>query len=103
MEDIQTKSANDNVDLREWMLKRNYEYLMEASQHLQKTMSKHGENQSRSDIAKQVGSNAATVRSLKNIKSQALAGLVIRKNVIKRKNTGVKIPVEKNDIEMEDR
>lgn len=59
---------------------------MEASQHLKKTMTKHGENKGKSPVHKKPDDNAATVRSLKNMKSQALAGLVIRKNVIKKKN-----------------
>jgi len=86
LDDIHRKSADDDVDLREWMMKRNYESLMEAKQHLQKTLTKHGENKGKSCVAKGAKDNAATVRSLQNMKSQALAGLVIRKNVTKRKN-----------------
>lgn len=69
------------------MLKRNYESLMEASQHLKKTMTKHGESKNKSRSSEQSGikNNAETVRSLKNMTSQALAGLVIRKNVTKKK------------------
>ncbi len=85
LEDIQRKSADDDEDLREWMMKRNYESLMEAKQHLQKTLTKHGEKKGKSCVNAAANDNAATVRSLKNMKSQALAGLVIRKNVTKRK------------------
>lgn len=84
MEDIHKKSADDNEDLREWMLKRNYESLLEASQHLKKTMTKHGETKDKSSVVK-MPADAEAVRSLKSMKKQALAGLVIRKNVIKPK------------------
>jgi hypothetical protein len=84
LEDIHKKSADENEDLREWMLKRNYESLLEASQHLNKTMTKHVENKGKSAVTK-VPANAEAVRSLQSMKKQALAGLVIRKNVIKGK------------------
>ena len=85
LDDIHRKSADDNVDLREWMMKQNYESLMEAKQNLHKTLIRHGENKRKNCVAGDVKDSAATVRSLKNMQSQALAGLVIRKNVTKRK------------------
>lgn len=67
-------------------MKRNYESLMEASQHLQKTLTKHGENKKGNQALEKCSvKSAETVRSLQNMKSQALASLVIRKNVIKPK------------------
>ena len=67
-------------------MKRNYESLMEASQHLKKTLTKHGENKKvNQSLEKCPVKSAETVRSLQNMKSQALASLVIRKNVIKPK------------------
>ena len=86
LEDIHRKSTDDDIDLREWMMKRNYESLMEAKQHLQKTLIEH-EKTGKSCVNAAAHENAATVRSLKNMTSQALAGLVIRKNVTKRKNS----------------
>jgi hypothetical protein len=89
------------------MLKRNYESLKEASQHLQKTMNKHCQTK-----GKNYGTEkTSAVRSLKNMKNQALAGLVIRKNVIKRKKpppttNDQKVPVdfnpEKGPVKQED-
>ncbi len=60
-------------------MKRNYESLMEASHNLKKTL-KGGKKQ---EVCS--AKSAETVRSLQNMKSQALASLVIRKNVIKSK------------------
>ena len=71
--------------MREWMMKRHYESLMQASQHLQKTLTKHGETKKRDKEIDGLVKSAETVRSLQNMKRQALAGLVIRKNVIKPK------------------
>jgi hypothetical protein len=52
--------------------------MMEVSQNLQNTMTK-------GHIQKGTGNNAAKVRSLQMLKDQALAGLVMRKNVMKKK------------------
>ena len=90
MQDI---SANIHEDIKQWMLRRNYESLKEASEHLHKTLQRLEEgkialkntaaSQSVATSAQKVKKNAA-IRSLKHMKSQALATLVLRKNILKQ-------------------
>jgi len=108
LDDLQSASADIHEDLRKWMLKRNYESLMEASEYLHKTLQEHSSLSSGDGIANnknmsldgiEVSCNAmnkaeykksAAKRSLKNMQSKALAGLVIRRNItrLQRKSTG---------------
>jgi len=100
LEDIHDKSADNSDDLTKWVIKRNYESLMETKQSLQKTLTKHQEK------TENKGPNtnaAATLRSLKNMKSQAIAGLVIRKNVIKKKKAGEAKKTAGKDLEKVDK
>ena len=90
------------------MLRRNYESLMEASEYLHKTLQEHSSSSSGDGIAenKNMSLNnieasgsamnkadeskkSAAKRSLKNMQSKALAGLVIRRNIarLQSKNT----------------
>ncbi len=108
LEELQDKSTNFHKDLKEWMLKRNYESLKEASDYLHKTLQKHKEEadeiiaQSPSSVhnsAKEYSLNQAR-RSLKNVQNKALAALVLRKNIT---SLGVKpstlMGESENDVE----
>uniref|UniRef100_A0A7S2EH07 Uncharacterized protein n=1 Tax=Trieres chinensis TaxID=1514140 RepID=A0A7S2EH07_TRICV len=97
LEDLEMRAGDIDQDLRKWMLKRNYETLKEASVYLKRTKELHEKNCWRdggkspvlgSRGASQKATSAATrkeqraaKRTLQNVKSQALAGLVIRKNM----------------------
>jgi len=88
------KSAGIHNGLKNWMLQRNYESLKEASEHLQKTIQEHKErggeiseessgNSSPATIdnSSKLHAKKAAIKSLKSVKSQAIAGLVLRKNL----------------------
>jgi len=93
LEDLE-KSAGIHNGLKNWMLQRNYESLKEASEHLQKTIQEHKErggeiseessgNSSPATIdnSSKLHAKKAAIKSLKSVKSQAIAGLVLRKNL----------------------
>jgi len=74
------------------MIRRNYESLKEASEHLQNTIKDHkekgghiggspGKSSPTVEEASKMYAKNATIRSLKNVKSQAIAALVLRKNI----------------------
>ena len=98
LEDLQNASADIHEDLRKWMLRRNYESLKEVSEYLHKTLQEHMPSSTSNNenstlnvdasnaVAKQGNQStdlkkSAAKRSLKNMQSKALAGLVIRKNI----------------------
>mmetsp|Transcript_35029 Transcript_35029/g.51345 ORF Transcript_35029/g.51345 Transcript_35029/m.51345 type:complete len:1067 (-) Transcript_35029:450-3650(-) len=70
LDDLENKSRDVDGDLRKWMLRRNYESLKEATVYLQHTKNENSSSE-------QAGSR----RGLFNVKNQAIAGLIIRKNV----------------------
>mmetsp|Transcript_11942 Transcript_11942/g.17909 ORF Transcript_11942/g.17909 Transcript_11942/m.17909 type:complete len:1083 (-) Transcript_11942:115-3363(-) len=91
LEDLE-KSASVHQSLKEWMIRRNYESLKEASEHLQNTIKDHkekgghiggspGKSSPTVEEASKMYAKNATIRSLKNVKSQAIAALVLRKNI----------------------
>eukprot|EP00557_Chaetoceros_sp_GSL56_P010970 CAMPEP_0176477488 /NCGR_PEP_ID=MMETSP0200_2-20121128/649_1 /TAXON_ID=947934 /ORGANISM="Chaetoceros sp., Strain GSL56" /LENGTH=1094 /DNA_ID=CAMNT_0017873301 /DNA_START=171 /DNA_END=3455 /DNA_ORIENTATION=- len=92
LEDLE-KTTDVHKDLKDWMLRRNYESLKETSETLQKTLQEHKkEKVSRSssstpdsspsvDEASTKYAKSAAIRSLKNMQSQAIASLVLRKNL----------------------
>eukprot|EP01083_Nonionella_stella_P012688 35910_1 len=108
LEELQNKSADIHQDLNKWMLERNYESLKEASEHLHKTLEEYKKDKeqeatgvnsllnSPQDLqsAKDSFNQKAKIRSLKNIQSQALAALVLRKNILKLRDSDRK---EDND------
>jgi len=93
LEDLESRSKDIDDDLKKWMLKRNYESLKEASLYLKKTLQtnevetgggRRSPGSQAGDFSKSLGSARdpkAARRSLQNVKSQAIAGLVIRKNM----------------------
>lgn len=99
LDDIQNSSKDLDDDLRKWMLRRNYESLREASVHLENTLQSHFREQEKSfgatDGRKSVarGQNSSVrqthaKRSLNNVKNQAIAGLVLRKNMARMHPSG---------------
>merc|ERR1711957_242002 len=113
LEELQNKSADIHQDLKKWMLERNYESLKEASEHLHKTLEEYKKDKEQEATrGKSLGANSllnspqdlqstkdsfkqkAKIRSLKNIQSQALAALVLRKNILKLRDNDQK---EDND------
>lgn len=95
------KNAHVHEEFTKWMTKRNYDSLLEASQHLEQTILEHKANGgnvspqppatggtpgtgmasvSVQDASRLYATNAAKL-SLKNMKDQALAALVVRKNL----------------------
>lgn len=123
---MQKKSADIHNDLNQWMLQRNYESLKEASQHLHETLQKHKEGMggaagrtpktpednsepSIEESTQKLKKNAA-IRSLKNIQGQALAALVVRKNLMNMRDKALKgkpkakepVKFKKDDSSMED-
>lgn len=98
LDDLENRSKELDDDLRKWMLRRNYESLKEASLYFEKTLQpqlrkeaarKNGTSFEASGVYdKRSGSCGVEInrqkcakRALNNVKSQALAGLVIRKNM----------------------
>jgi len=113
LEELQNKSADIHQDLKKWMFERNYESLKEASEHLHKTLEEYKKDKEQEATrGKSLGANSllnspqdlqstkdsfkqkAKIRSLKNIQSQALAALVLRKNILKLRDNDQK---EDND------
>lgn len=109
LEELQNKSADIHQDLKKWMLERNYESLKEASEHLHKTLQEYKKDkeqeaiQGKSPVAnlnqhspqdvqstKDSFKQKAKIRSLKNIQSQAIAALVLRKNILKLRDNDQK-------------
>ena len=74
LEDLHTKSNGIDNDLQKWMLRKNYESIKEASEHLKNTLEKHC-------------NQADNKKLLQKMKSQALAGLVIKKNIVQKKKS----------------
>jgi hypothetical protein len=83
LQDLERQSDVD-ADVRSWVLRRNYVSLKEASVNLLATLKKHNEKkvvQATGDCAFSSQVQRATFQSLKNMQSQAIADLVIRKNI----------------------
>ena len=100
LDDLQ-KSADIHQGLNEWMRKRNYESLKEASEHLHQTLEAHKMGQgvesneqlqgrTLQDVSTAKFAQSARIRSLKNMQSQALAALVLRKNIISMNDASIK-------------
>ncbi len=90
LNDLQNKSADIHKDLKQWMLKRNYESLKEASEYLHNTLEEYkkgtesglSESQTLMKSPEENLQQKAKIRSLQNMKSQALAALVLRKKLL---------------------
>ena len=84
LQDLERES-DVNADVRSWVLRRNYVSLKEASVNLLATLKKHNEKK----VVQETGGGCsfssqaqkATFQSLKHMQSQAIADLVIRKNI----------------------
>jgi len=89
LQDLERESDVE-ADVRSWVLRRNYVSLKEASVNLLATLKKHNEKKvvqetGESSLSSQV--QKATFQSLKYMQSQAIADLVIRKNISLRGST----------------
>lgn len=98
---LKDQSLKVDEDVGDWLKRRNYESLQEASEHLKKTIQEHkknkaleeahDDNSSDSTGSSKKQTQTAAIRALKNMKNHALAQLVIRKDMKKgdtRDNNG---------------
>uniref|UniRef100_A0A6U0FPM0 Uncharacterized protein n=1 Tax=Helicotheca tamesis TaxID=374047 RepID=A0A6U0FPM0_9STRA len=81
LDDLENNSRGVDEDLRKWMLRRNYESLKEATLYLRHTEREKSNMRQPGDF---LGSSS---RGLSNVKNQAIAGLIIRKNMSRLQNS----------------
>jgi len=105
LNDLENSSKLMREDVRKWMLRHNYRSLKEATMFLQSSLKEKSEENMElerspehaiqyngndekqndmkdDDVQKKTKKKINTKQSLKNVKSQALASLVIRKNIL---------------------
>ena len=105
LNDLETSSQLMREDVRKWMLRHNYRSLKEATMFLQSSLKEKSEesmvldrspehidqegtndekqnDMTEDGVQKKTQKKMNTKQSLKNVKSQALASLVIRKNIL---------------------
>ena len=88
------QSSNVDEDMKNWIISRNYLSLKKASENLRETVDKRkkqtatqpspNHSSTASSVeSKVLGDDKETRRQLKNMQSEALAALVLRKNLMK--------------------